>query len=147
MVYSPTPPYEILQTKLIDFPAMQRMRRFAKYWDMVANSGNFVRTTPMLLQTTNSPFAGFLRFTDWLYSRVGKQHGIALSNLVELVFRFLTDELRCDGREITPVLLDDYQRGGRSDVPPFLRMYLPQQLMAKPRDEVKAPKRQARHLA
>ncbi len=174
MVYSPTPPYEILRTKLIDFPAMQRLRRFAKYWDMVANSGNFVRTAPMLWNAespnasapsprsggegwgegdvnhgspTISTFAGFMRFTDWLYARVGKQHGIALSNLVEHVFRFLADELRCDPREIAPILLDDYQRGGRSDVPPFIRDYLPAQIASGVRGNVKAPRRQARHLA
>jgi len=29
-------------------PTMQRLRRFAKYWDLVANSGNFVETTPRI---------------------------------------------------------------------------------------------------
>src|SRR5205823_12838444 len=44
-VYSPHPPYEILQTKLINFATMQRLRRFSRYWDLIANSGNFVETT------------------------------------------------------------------------------------------------------
>jgi hypothetical protein len=48
MVYSPAAPFEILQTKLIDFPMMQRLRRFSRYWDLVANSGNFVRSTPLI---------------------------------------------------------------------------------------------------
>src|SRR5438105_1326020 len=48
MVYNPQPPYEILQNKLIDFPTLQQMRRFARYWDLVGNSGNFVETTPLL---------------------------------------------------------------------------------------------------
>jgi radical SAM superfamily enzyme YgiQ (UPF0313 family) len=49
MIYSPHAPYEVLQTKLIDFPTMQRMKRFARYWDLIANSGNFVETTSVLL--------------------------------------------------------------------------------------------------
>lgn len=49
MVYSPHPPYEVLQTQLIPFADMQRMRRFARYWDMVANSGKFPRTLELLL--------------------------------------------------------------------------------------------------
>jgi hypothetical protein len=61
MVYSPHPPYEILQTKLIDFFTMQRLRRFARYWDLIANSGNFVETTPLLWRD-GSPFQGFMRF-------------------------------------------------------------------------------------
>ncbi len=47
MLYSPAPPYEILRNRLIDFPTMQRLRRFARYWDLVGNSGNFVETLPL----------------------------------------------------------------------------------------------------
>src|SRR5687768_15099979 len=48
MVYSPHPPYEVLQTREIDFATMQRMRRFQRYWDLIANSGNFIETTPLI---------------------------------------------------------------------------------------------------
>ena len=48
MVYNSHPPYEILQNKLINFATMQKLRRFARYWDLVGNSGNFVETTPLL---------------------------------------------------------------------------------------------------
>jgi radical SAM superfamily enzyme YgiQ (UPF0313 family) len=48
MRYAPHPPYEILATRDIAFPDMQRMRRFARYWDIVANSGQFTTTLPML---------------------------------------------------------------------------------------------------
>ncbi len=48
MVYNPHPPYEILQNRLIDFGTMQKLRRFARYWDLVGNSGNFVETTPLI---------------------------------------------------------------------------------------------------
>jgi len=53
MVYSPEPPYEILQTKLIDFFTMQRLRRFARYWDLIGNSGNFVETTSLLWRNSS----------------------------------------------------------------------------------------------
>ncbi len=48
MVYSPHPPYEVLRTRLLDFATVQELRRFAKYWDTIANSGNFVETTHLL---------------------------------------------------------------------------------------------------
>ncbi len=48
MVYSPHPPYEVLQTKLLDFATIQELRRFAKLWDTIANSGNFVETLPLV---------------------------------------------------------------------------------------------------
>jgi hypothetical protein len=55
MVYSPHPPYEILQTRLIDFSTVQELRRFAKYWDTIANSGNFVETIPLIWTHDQAP--------------------------------------------------------------------------------------------
>ena len=82
MVYSPQPPYEVLQTKLIDFFAMQRLRRFARYWDLVVNSGNF----PAMTDWT---FDSFMRFSDWLYAQAKQTHAIARSRLAELLGRYL----------------------------------------------------------
>jgi radical SAM superfamily enzyme YgiQ (UPF0313 family) len=84
MVYSPDPPYEILQTKLIDFFTMQRLRRFARYWDLVVNSGNFPGIAPAF-----PTFDGFLRFSDWLYERTRQTHEIARSRLAELLGEYL----------------------------------------------------------
>jgi len=83
MVYSANPPYEILQTKLIDFSTMQRLRRFARYWDLVANSGNFTEAAPAL-----AGFHEFLKFSDWLYSETRQTHAIARARLAELMTRY-----------------------------------------------------------
>src|SRR5262249_51241911 len=72
MVYGANPPYEILQNKLIDFAMMQRLRRFARYWDLIGNSGNFCETAPLLWREQTSPFADFLRWSDWLFAHVGR---------------------------------------------------------------------------
>lgn len=120
MVYSPQPPYEILQTKLIDFFTMQRLRRFARYWDLIANSGNFVETTPLLWRDS-SPLQGFVRFSDWLYARTRQTHSIALPRLRELVARYLTEEAGQTGEEIHDAIQCDTNRGRGgvvSDVPP-----------------------------
>ncbi len=58
MVYSPHPPYEVLQTKLLDFATIQELRRFAKLWDTIANSGNFVETLPLVWAGVRSQGAG-----------------------------------------------------------------------------------------
>ena len=47
--FNPDPPYNILATNVIDFATMQRLSRFSRYWDIVANSGRFSRTLPLLL--------------------------------------------------------------------------------------------------
>jgi radical SAM superfamily enzyme YgiQ (UPF0313 family) len=120
MVYNPSAPYEILENKLIEFGTMQRLRRFSRYWDLVANSGNFVETTPLLWEQTGSPFAGFLRWSDWLFERVSRTDGIALSRLFELVYTYLTKELKVEASLAGERLSSDYRRGGRKDTPSFL---------------------------
>ncbi len=181
MVYSPHPPYEILQTGAIDFVTMQRLRRFSRYWDLIANSGNFAVTLPRVWNYSpspqrgegggegrnaerpsglireeassdsgpnsigetkppdvprlsphpsplpagereqESPFAGFLRLADWLYEQTGRRHGISLTNLSELLFRFLTEEKHLAPKDAADVIWADYQRVGRSDRPAFLK--------------------------
>jgi radical SAM superfamily enzyme YgiQ (UPF0313 family) len=147
MIYSPNPPYEILQTSAIDFPTMQRLRRFARFWDLVANSGNFIETAPLLWQN-HSPFARFLHLSDWLFARTGKNHAISLHRLCELLFTFLTTELHENPAKIAHCLWLDYQRAGRSDRPAFLLQHLPPDSMKlAPRNIHPAVKRQFRRLA
>jgi radical SAM superfamily enzyme YgiQ (UPF0313 family) len=148
MVYSPTPPYEILQTTSIDFPTMQRLRRFSRYWDLVANSGNFIETTP-LIWSNDSPFESFLRFSDWLFQKFGRQHGISLQHLAEAVAIYLREDVQLDPAIVAQSIWNDYQRGGRVDCPEFLRPYLPADAVLTRRSTVPTalPKRQLRRMS
>ncbi len=145
MVYSAHPPYEILRTKLIDFASLQRLRRFARFWDLIGNSGNFKSTAPLLWSQSPSPFQEFMRLCDWLHDRLGRQHSIALAQLGELLFTFLMDEKKLPPQTVADAIWRDYQAGGRSDKPMFLRPYLAG-TFAPHRSRSLAPKRQERHL-
>jgi radical SAM superfamily enzyme YgiQ (UPF0313 family) len=146
MIYHAQPPYEILQNKLLDFATMQRLRRFAKFWDLVGNSGNFLATTPLIWRNA-SPFENFLRFSDWLYARANRTDSIALVRLAEWLFEFLTDELSLDKKEAAEKIWRDYRRGGRPDKPNFLKDFLPaDELVSIRQTRTALPKRQARHL-
>jgi hypothetical protein len=151
MIYSPHAPYEILQTRLIDFAAMQRLRRFSRYWDLIANSGNFVETTPLIWERAaakTSPFQAFLRMSDWLFARTNRTHAMALPQLMELVFEFLTRELLHEAREVAQAMWRNYTRGGRrSDLPGFLRPFIDDPSVPRRKVSVHLPPRQARHLA
>jgi hypothetical protein len=137
-----------LQNKLIDFATMQRLRRFARYWDLIGNSGNFIETTP-LIWSASSPFHAFLQLSDWLHTRTRRTDSIALARLMELLFEFLTKELQLNARLAAETLWRDYQRGGRHDKPAFLKTFLPEEATVIPlrKKENALPKRQARHLA
>lgn len=145
MVYNPHPPYEILRNKLIDFSTMQKLRRFARHWDLVGNSGNFVETTPLLWADNGSPFASFLQWSEWLHARAGRGDGIALTRLMEWLFEFLTQELRRDPQSAAEAMWRDYQRGGRNDKPAFLRAFLPAEAEVRHRAPRLRARRQDRH--
>jgi radical SAM superfamily enzyme YgiQ (UPF0313 family) len=146
MVYSAHPPYEMLRNKLLDFPAMQRLRRFSRYWELAGNSGNFVETTPLLWAGRTSPFAAFMRWSDWLHARVGRQHGIALTRLAELLFEYLTVEAGRPPAEVAQCLWRDWRRGGRREKPEFLAAYIADAEDRTARRANPGPKRQTRHL-
>jgi radical SAM superfamily enzyme YgiQ (UPF0313 family) len=144
MKYSPYAPYEILQNKLLDFEEISRLRRFARYWDLVGNSGNFIETLPMLWNH-DSPFKQFMEFSDWLFSSKNKMHGISLIELSESLFQFITRKNLSEAQSVAEIIYRDYQRGGRHDKPHFLRPYISSQKKAKPVEQG-IPKRQKRHL-
>jgi radical SAM superfamily enzyme YgiQ (UPF0313 family) len=110
MIYAPHPPYEILSTRDIAFAEMQRMRRFARYWDIVANSGHFTGTLKLMWQYADSPFAEFLRFSDWLHAKLGRTHQIALHVTAQALFDFLINEVALDHDLVATTLEADWHR-------------------------------------
>ena len=148
MLYSSHPPYEILQNRLLDFGILQQLRRLARYWDLVGNSGNFLETTPLLWRNTQSPFEGFFKWSQWLFERVGRTDSIALARLAELLFNFLVSEGGIDRVEAAETLWRDYQRGGHHEVLEFLKPYILAARQPRPakRSGQAGMKRQVRHL-
>jgi len=139
MTYAAHPPYEVLSTREIDFATMQRLRRFARYWDLIGNSGNFLTTTPLLWSGEQTPFNGFLAFSDWLYARLQRTHTIALETLARALFDYL-------GESSAGALAEDWRRTGRKDLPTWLAGQAPEPQRMSGERSSKA-KRQARHVA
>ncbi len=131
MVFDPYPPYTILATSLIDFSTMQRLIRFARYWDLVANSGRFTHTIERMLG--EAPFANFMAFSDWIYGKTDATHRIALDRLAALVGQWLQTRGMSQA-DASALVASDY--AGRVDAP-----------AEKAKPVVNAPARQARHLA
>jgi radical SAM superfamily enzyme YgiQ (UPF0313 family) len=86
MIYNPTPPYNILSTTDMDARTLFRLNRFARYWDMIANSGRFTFTVMEIL--ADQPFDNFMKLSDWLFSTTGQTHRIALPRLFRLLYDF-----------------------------------------------------------
>jgi radical SAM superfamily enzyme YgiQ (UPF0313 family) len=147
MRYSPFPPYELLRSRSLSFEQMQEMRRFSRHWDLMVNSGNFVESAPLIWIKAGSAFRGFMEWSRWLFARLGRNHSIALGDLAELLFVYLTEEIGLEPAMAANTIYRDYQRGGRSDKPARLRPYLPETLEGRKGVARTRAKRQARHLA
>ncbi|WP_136413817.1 radical SAM protein [Herbaspirillum sp. ST 5-3] len=105
LVFDPYPPYTILANNCIDFATMQRLVRFARYWDMVANSGRFANTLKLILD--QSPFANFMALSDWIYVKTDATHRIALERLTGLVGEWLRERGH-DAEAVTAAIDSDY---------------------------------------
>lgn len=151
MVYSPSPPYEVLSTSAIPFAEMMKMKRFARVWDVVANRGRLPRSLRRLLG--GAPFANFVAFSEWLSPRLGTRD-MAFARLAEHLFRYLV-EVR--GEELLPTaqdVLQDYTADGTRHPPGFLYEHpdIPRAMLedARRRSPVEpttgGPERQKRHL-
>ena len=86
--FNPDPPYNVLATACISFSDMQRISRFARYWDLAGNSGRFQQSLPLLLG--DAPFDNFMCFADWLYGETHKTHEFAFERLCEFMHVHLT---------------------------------------------------------
>ena len=106
--YNPEAPYNILRTRDIDFETMQRVNRFARYWDMIANSGRFKYTLPLILGGT--PFDGFMKLSDSLYKTVGTTWKISLQRLFVLIYEDLKSREGVNENILFEALEKDYQR-------------------------------------
>ena len=138
LVFDPHPPYTILATDRIDFNQMQQLVRFARYWDLVANSGRFAHTLPLILR--DSPFANFMRLSNWLYATTDATNRIALERLAVLVGQWLVLE-GMEQEQVATVLRSDY--AGQANT----KLKTQALKKAEGKAEHALPQRQARHLA
>jgi radical SAM superfamily enzyme YgiQ (UPF0313 family) len=117
--FNPEPPYNILTTLDITFSEMQRVNRFARFWDMLGNSGRFSHSLPLIL--TEQPFIHFMKLSDSLYVRAGGSWKIALKRLFELVYVILTEDFKLASNIVKQQLAIDYAKTKIKGIPDYER--------------------------
>jgi len=125
MAFNPEPPYEVVRNRLIGEEDLRRLGRFARYWERVVNRGDFEETVPLLWRDRGDAFGEFMRWSDWLYARLRRAHGIPLLTLAERLFEFLISVRGLEPGAVAETLGRDYRRAGRRERPRFLRRHLP----------------------
>jgi hypothetical protein len=122
MVYSDIPPYDILKNNQLSFQEIQIMKRFARFWDLTYNSGNFKNTLPLLWEN-KSVFKQFYTFSLWIYSQTDSTYKISLQRLAELLFVYLTKERQHNTQEVAHALIQDLLKIKGRALPPYLKPY------------------------
>lgn len=122
MLYSEAPPFQIISTSTMDYGTLQKMNRFAKFWDLYANSGEFKHfMTWLKVNSKDSYFAGFFEFSEYLSKVFNDTHSLALATLAEKAWSFMLLK-EVSNTEAAEVIEQDYCYGAkRRDVPPFLK--------------------------
>jgi len=139
MCYQSTAPYTILKNQLLDFNTLQRIGRFARYWDLFANNGHFRQTLPLLL--LDQPFKHFMQFSDWLYQHSQQTHKMAQDRLFDYLHLGLQQLFAVNAEQ---ALKQDFEHCGLRRIPKCLQhLGLKNK---KRRHKIAAPKRQAQHL-
>jgi len=141
MKYNPVAPYNILSNNVINFHDMQRMSRFSRYWDLIANSGRFKNSLPVILD--KKPFDNFLALSDWLFESSKQTHKISLNRLFTFLFDAMTTELTIDEKTTTDCLMKDYTLSGLKGNPSFQNKIVN---IDERQSDKRLPKRQQRHL-
>lgn len=115
MVYDDQPPYVVRQTRDLDATSLERFTRMAKYWDLIANSGRFKTSLPLILSPLAEPasaFKSFMHFSDHIWLSTGKTYGLTPEDLVDTVFDYLTVVREMDSSAVRASLLQDYLASG-----------------------------------
>ena len=122
MVYSDIPPYDILQNNLLSFNDIQIMKRFARFWDLTYNSGNFKRSIT-LLWNSESVYENFYAFSLWIYEQTNSTWKISLERLGELLFKYLKDVKKVDEELIAISMLEDMMKLKGRAIPKYLKPF------------------------
>jgi radical SAM superfamily enzyme YgiQ (UPF0313 family) len=74
MSHAPGPPYEALSTPALPRPDLDRIKNFARFWELIMNRGAF---PDLALCPAGRPvFWGFMELSDRLLARFGRNWGI-----------------------------------------------------------------------
>jgi hypothetical protein len=100
---------------------MQLINRFARYWDMIGNSGRFKHTLTSLL--IDNPFEEFMAICNWLFEETGQTHKINLKRLYELVSQSVQALFPEKHEMILPKIELDYNGSGLKSIFTTLNLY------------------------
>lgn len=123
MVYSDTPPYDIVKNSKLSFFDIQIMKRFARFWDLLYNSSNFKESVKLLWMDSAEVFKNFYDFSLWIYTQTDSTYKISLQRQGELLFTYLRDEKKLSEKDIASSMIKDMMKLKGRAMPAYLKPY------------------------
>ncbi len=123
LIFSELPPYEVLQTPDMSFKELTEFKRFAKFYDTLVNNANFPQTIDRIC--SGDFFHKFHALTQWIYAQTISTQGISQTRWVVLLFDYMTKICGISPEESAQIIIVDYLRSRKEDIPPVLKPYLP----------------------
>jgi len=76
MKYSAAPPYEVIETAALSKTELDRIKNFARFWELIVNRAPFPALIPVLLPAGEPAFDRFMDLSDKLLEHFGRNWGI-----------------------------------------------------------------------
>ncbi|MDP3266879.1 MAG: DUF4080 domain-containing protein [Sulfuricurvum sp.] len=140
MIYSDIPPYDILQNNNLSYVQIQKMKRFARFWDLYYNSGNFDKSVKLLWKE-EKVFEGFYAFSEWIFTQTLSTWKISLDRQISLLYEYLLTH--SDLELIQVSLIEDINTTPGRRIPYFLTHDVSKEGPKSAEKQV-TPKRQAK---
>jgi hypothetical protein len=88
MAYQAAPPYEVVETAALSRVGLNRLKNFARFWELLVNRG-LIRPGSASLPAGKPVFAPFMALSDALLARFGRNWGIDRAELLETLAEFI----------------------------------------------------------
>ena len=88
MLYAAEPPYEVIATGALHKPELDRIKNFARFWELIVNRNPFPEILPVLLPSGEPAFEKFMMLSDELLEKLGRNWGIDREELRACVYNF-----------------------------------------------------------
>ena len=76
MRYAPEPPYEVMETGALDPAELEKIKNFARFWELLVNRNPFPDLLPRLLPAGEPVFDKFMILSGKLLANFGRNWGI-----------------------------------------------------------------------
>jgi radical SAM superfamily enzyme YgiQ (UPF0313 family) len=76
MRFNPLPPYEVLETAALPEADLDRLKNFARFWELIVNRHAFDAIVSRLFPPESPVFAPFMELSDRLLARFGRNWGL-----------------------------------------------------------------------